>query len=63
MTPEQLDRRNALVAEGQRRAWSDPEIRARRAAAIRASLDDPLRRAVERERVSKQTRDENGRFA
>ena len=35
MTPEQLANRNARIAIGQRRSWTDPEIRARRVAAIR----------------------------
>jgi hypothetical protein len=48
VSPEQLAYRNARVAEGQRRAWADPEIRARRSAAISRGLDDPLVRAVMR---------------
>jgi hypothetical protein len=46
MTPEQLVRRNAAIAEGQRRAWANPKIRARRSAAIARAQDDPLHRAV-----------------
>ena len=46
MTSEQLARRNAAIAEGQRRAWRDPEIRECRVAAIRAAWDDPLKRAI-----------------
>jgi hypothetical protein len=46
VTPEQLARRNAAIAEGQRRAWRNPEIHARRSAAIAKAQDDPLHRAV-----------------
>ena len=60
MTPAQLEHRNARVAEGQRRAWADPEIRARRIAAIRAGKDDPLCRAIQRQKAAKQPRDEKG---
>jgi hypothetical protein len=62
VTPEQLKRRNALVGEGQRRAWRDPDIRARRTAAIRAAQEDPLYRAIERNRIDNRQRDENGKF-
>jgi hypothetical protein len=51
MTPEQLARKNAAIAEGQRRAWADPEIRKRRSAAIGQAQDDPLYRAVMREKT------------
>lgn len=63
MTPEQLAHRNARVAEGQRRAWADPKIRTRRSAAIAAAFEDPLYRAIERERAAKRKRDERGQFA
>jgi hypothetical protein len=46
MTPEQLKARNAAIAKGQRRALANPEIRARRSAAIAKAQDDPLYRAV-----------------
>jgi hypothetical protein len=46
VTREQLARRNAAIAEGQRRAWANPQIRARRSAAIARAQDDPLFRAV-----------------
>jgi hypothetical protein len=62
MTPEQRAARNAAVGAGQRRAWADPEIHARRSAAIRAAKDDPLHRAIARNRTEKQTRDKQGRF-
>lgn len=42
MTPEQLKSRNKKISEGQKRAWTDPEIRDRRMRAIRAFHDDPL---------------------
>jgi hypothetical protein len=42
LTPEQ----RAAIAAGQRRAWADPEIHARRSAAIAKAQDDPLHRAV-----------------
>jgi hypothetical protein len=42
MTPEQLKERNRRISEGQKQAWADPEIRARRTAAIRKAWDDPL---------------------
>jgi hypothetical protein len=45
MTPDQLARRNAAIADGQRRAWTNPSIRARRSAAIAKAQDDPLHRA------------------
>lgn len=48
MTPEQLAARNAATSEGQKRAWQDPDIRARRSAAIRAAKDDPLQCALRR---------------
>jgi hypothetical protein len=51
MTPEQLARKNANIAAGQRRAWADPEIRKRRSAAIGRAQDDPLYRAVMREKT------------
>ena len=53
MSPEQLANRNARIAEGQARAWRDPEIRERRTTAIAAAWDDALRRALMRERVLK----------
>jgi hypothetical protein len=53
MTPEQLKHRNQRISEGQRRAWRDPEIRARRSAAIRCAFDDPLFRAVMRKRAER----------
>jgi hypothetical protein len=34
------------IAQGQKRAWADPEIRRRRSAAIAKAQDDPLHRAV-----------------
>jgi hypothetical protein len=46
MTPEQLKARNQAIAEGQKRAWADPEIRARRSAAIARAQDDALHRAI-----------------
>jgi hypothetical protein len=46
VTPEQLARRNAAIAEGQKRAWANPTIRARRSAAIARAQDDPLYRAI-----------------
>lgn len=46
VTAEQLKARNAKIAEAQRRAWRDPEIRARRSAAIARAWDEPLRRAI-----------------
>ena len=45
MTLEQLKARNKAIAEGQKRAWAIPEIRARRSAAIAMAQDDPLHRA------------------
>jgi hypothetical protein len=48
MTPEALAARNAAISKGQKRAWADPEIRARRSAAIARAQDDPLHRAVMR---------------
>jgi hypothetical protein len=48
MTPEQLKARNAAIAAGQKRAWADPEIRARRMEAIAKAQDDPLHRALMR---------------
>jgi hypothetical protein len=48
VTLEQLPRRNAAIAKGQRRAWADPEIRARRSAAIGRAHDDPLHGALTR---------------
>ena len=48
MTPEQLAARNAATSEGQKRAWQDPDIRARRSAAIRAAKEDPLQCALRR---------------
>jgi hypothetical protein len=51
MTPEQLAYRNARIAEGQKRAWRNPEIRERRSAAIAKAFDDPLCRAVMREKT------------
>jgi hypothetical protein len=53
MTPEQLKHRNQRISEGQRRAWTDPEIRARRSASIRRVFDDPLFRAVMRRRAER----------
>ena len=58
MTPDQLAHRNARVAEGQRRAWQDPDIRERRSKAIAASKDCPLHRALMREKALKQKRDD-----
>jgi hypothetical protein len=46
MTPEQLKARNQAIGEGQKRAWADPEIRARRSAAIAKAQDDALHRAI-----------------
>lgn len=46
MNPDQLRARNAAISAAQKRAWADPEIRARRSAAIRAALDDPLIRKL-----------------
>jgi hypothetical protein len=46
VTPKQLKARNAAIAEGQRRAWRNPEIHRRRSAAIAEAQDDPLHRAV-----------------
>jgi hypothetical protein len=51
MTPEQLKARNRAISAGQKRAWADPEIRARRAAAIAKAQDDPLHRAVMRRKL------------
>ena len=42
MTREQ----RIAIGFGQKRAWADPEIKAKRAAAIRAAWDDPLRRSL-----------------
>jgi hypothetical protein len=36
----------AAISAGQKRAWADPDIRARRSAAIAKALDDPLLRAA-----------------
>ncbi len=46
MSPEQLAARNRAISEGQKRAWRDPDIRARRSAAISRAFDDPLKRAL-----------------
>jgi hypothetical protein len=46
VTPEQLKARNAAIAEGQKHAWANPKIHARRSAAIAKAQDDPLHRAV-----------------
>jgi hypothetical protein len=51
VTPEQIAARNANISEGQRRAWADPEIRKRRSAAIGRAQDDPLYRAVMRDKT------------
>lgn len=40
--------RNKAISEGQRRAWADPVIRARRSAAILKALNDPLAVALMR---------------
>jgi hypothetical protein len=48
VTPEQLRRRNRAISAGQERAWRDPEIRARRSAAIAKAQHDPLHRALMR---------------
>jgi len=53
MTPTQLRNRNARIAEGQARAWRDPEIRKRRSTAIAQAFDDALFRAVMREKALK----------
>ena len=53
MTPTQLQNRNANISAGQKRAWRDPEIRARRTTAIAAAWDDALLRAQMRERALK----------
>jgi hypothetical protein len=45
MSPEQRERRNRAISEGQRRAWANSAIHERRSAAIRHAWDDPLRRA------------------
>jgi chromosome segregation ATPase len=50
MTLDQLKRRNAAIAVGQRRAWGNPEIKRKRVAAIRAAWEDPLLRAYQRHR-------------
>jgi hypothetical protein len=42
MTPEH----RRAIGEGQRRAWKDPSIARKRAAAIARAWDDPLRRAL-----------------
>lgn len=52
-TPELRARTNARIAEGQARAWRNPEIRERRTTAIAAAWDDALRRALMHERVLK----------
>ena len=54
MTPEQLKARNALISIGQKRAWADPEIRARRAAAIARAKEDPLYLAIARRKLEAQ---------
>jgi hypothetical protein len=46
MTPDQLQARNCAISQGQRRAWRNPEIRARRSAAIARAQDCPLHRAL-----------------
>jgi hypothetical protein len=46
VTPEQLARRNRAISQGQKRAWRNPEIHARRSAAIARAWDDPLPRAI-----------------
>lgn len=46
MTAEQLKPRNQAISKGQRRAWADPKIHARRSAAIAKAQDDPLHRAI-----------------
>ena len=46
MSPEQLANRNAKISAGQKHAWRNPEIRARRSAAIARAQDDPLHRAL-----------------
>jgi len=46
VSPEQ----RAAIGKGQRLAWTIPEVRARRSAAIRAAWDDPLRRTLMSER-------------
>jgi hypothetical protein len=46
VTLAELLERNRRIGEGQRRAWRDPGIRARRTKAIRNAWDDPLRRAL-----------------
>jgi hypothetical protein len=48
MTSEQLTARNAAISAGQKRAWANPAIRARRSAAIARAWEDPLRCAVMR---------------
>lgn len=52
-TPEKRAACNARIAEGQARAWRDPEIRERRTTAIAAAWDDALLRAQMRERALK----------
>jgi hypothetical protein len=53
VSPEQLANRNANISAGQKRAWRDPEIRARRTTAIATAWDDALLRAQMRERALK----------
>lgn len=52
---EAISMRNKSISRGQERAWRDPEIRARRQAAISASWDDPLLLALQRIRHAQKT--------
>jgi hypothetical protein len=51
---ERRARKNSAIAKGQRIAWLNPDIRARRTAAIQAAFDDPLVLAVMRRRKERQ---------
>jgi hypothetical protein len=62
MTSEQLQARNAAISAGQKRAWTDPVIRARRSAAIAKAQDDALHRALMRKVTEGSLRDEKGRY-
>jgi hypothetical protein len=62
VTPQQLAARNSAIAEGQRRAWREPDIRARRIAGLVMGSDDPLVRALHRALAEKKGRDSIGRF-
>ena len=50
------------ISEAMTLSWRDMGTRQRRIDAIRKAKDDPLHRAIERERGSKRPRDERGRW-